>query len=337
MSTILIADLHLTDAKQDEYRWEIFPFLTKVITNLKIERMIILGDLTEKKDRHSSSLVNRLIENLTTLANSFLSNVTVPIMILQGNHDYINKDYAFFKFLKKMPGVFYIDYTTKIDDYLFIPHTGEKSDIHNLSIKGVGTVFMHHQFEGAKIGNFVMDGLDPKMFPVPIYSGHIHIPQKIGNVSYIGSPYPVDFGDKGNFGVFVLDKKGVGFIPVPSIQKFLLKLTYSNIENLIKQLSFQSYDDTTPGNQYKVEISLNKTDYPEWTNIKNEVKKYIQRRQGVLHSIKMVPEKVVSIRKVTTVNKEEKDLVLAFARHEKVNYRYLKTAREVIQEMKEAK
>lgn len=48
-SAIMISDLHLTDSPRDEYRWGLFPWLREQIKVYKIEHLLILGDITDRK------------------------------------------------------------------------------------------------------------------------------------------------------------------------------------------------------------------------------------------------------------------------------------------------
>jgi hypothetical protein len=59
--------------------------------------------------------------------------------------------------------------------------------------------FMHQTVTGA-ISENGMKMENPKMplFPrtLKVYSGDIHVPQRIGRVEYVGAPHPIKFGDK---------------------------------------------------------------------------------------------------------------------------------------------
>ena len=62
LAYLLVSDLHLTDNPRDEYRWGIFGQIDSVIQTYQPSCLVILGDLTDKKDNHSSELVNRLLQ-----------------------------------------------------------------------------------------------------------------------------------------------------------------------------------------------------------------------------------------------------------------------------------
>ena len=79
MNWLLSADLHLSDRARDSHRFGLFPWLKKQQQKNKVDATFLLGDLTQEKDRHSSALVNRIVEELLTL--------TPPVYVLRGNHD----------------------------------------------------------------------------------------------------------------------------------------------------------------------------------------------------------------------------------------------------------
>jgi DNA repair exonuclease SbcCD nuclease subunit len=71
-------------------------------------------------------------------------------------------------------------------------------------------VFCHADIKGFSLNKVQklehgLEGEDLKKFK-RIYSGHIHIRQEKGNVLYVGTPYEMDRGDRGNAkGFYVLD------------------------------------------------------------------------------------------------------------------------------------
>ena len=97
MSQLVISDLHLTDNNLDSYRWKIFDVLVELCNKYNVKELIILGDITEKKNDHSSELVNKILDNFYYLCQKTkLCNLN----ILCGNHDYIDSNTPFFKFLQ---------------------------------------------------------------------------------------------------------------------------------------------------------------------------------------------------------------------------------------------
>ena len=67
MRRLLTADWHLTDKPLDEYRWDFIPWLGKQLKDKKIDVLYILGDLTEKKDKHNAIFLNRILCSINFL------------------------------------------------------------------------------------------------------------------------------------------------------------------------------------------------------------------------------------------------------------------------------
>src|SRR5260221_13512060 len=104
MTWIATANLHLDDKPQHSYRWGVFDWLAKQ----KAGGFLILGDLTDEKDKHSATLVNRMVAGIEKLRDQG------DVYILMGNHDYIDPKYPFFDFLNHMEGVTYLREPSRI-------------------------------------------------------------------------------------------------------------------------------------------------------------------------------------------------------------------------------
>lgn len=185
---LIVSDIHLNDSIQTEYRWKIFDELQRISTENPTDAIFILGDITDEKDRHTGRLVNRVVDNLVSLEKE--------IYILRGNHDGHDPKYPFFNFLNRIKNIHFIDEPMAIEndpyDLLFYPH-GTSS----LYQKTEGISFFHETFRGTLYDNgTVADDTHEKAPDEGLcFSGDIHNPQEIGNVVYVGSPYPVRFGD----------------------------------------------------------------------------------------------------------------------------------------------
>ena len=91
---LVTADWHLTDAPQDNYRWLAFDHIRALCAEHQIRDVCIMGDLTDRKDRHSAELVNRMIAELRKCVEEGLS-----LAILMGNHDKPLKGTPYWEFL----------------------------------------------------------------------------------------------------------------------------------------------------------------------------------------------------------------------------------------------
>ena len=283
-NTLAIADLHLTITPRDEYRWGIFPWLQQQIPALGIKKIYVVGDFTERKDNHPSSLVNRFVDSVVQLTIDY----GVEIIFVKGNHDYIDINNPFFGFLRHIPLIKFINDIERIGDELFLPHTKQPEiDWKDLDLNGVKYVFMHQPAKGSKIGKYTLEsGMDGNFFTkavkeqgLKIFSGDIHDPQIVGDVEYIGATYPVDFGDNYQGKGILLPENGQREdLLIPTIARHSLEI--KEPEEL-KELGLQ------PGDQAKVRLLLSPEDFHDWAKRRKAVKTICKELDVKLCSLEM--------------------------------------------------
>lgn len=324
---IILADLHLDDTPLTEYRWNIFPTIMSLCKDYNIKLIDILGDITDKKDRHSAILTNRLIENFFDLSTYG------DIRILKGNHDYIDEDLPYFRFLKNITGISFFSEPAISEDTLFIPHA-KNFDINNYSKffneKSVKVVYMHQMFKGSLLqnGSIIEDGVDTdsitKAFNYKlIFSGDIHTPQVINKIIYVGAPYHVNFGDTYKGGcILIKDDK------VISKQFNCIKRVYLHLDSSFTENDFSSINEN---DQVKVKISLKLHETYEWDSIRNRIKKFILDKMALPISIEMKLDKdVESISKSNYKEKTDLDIIKSFAEKENLSVDFIDVAKGLI-------
>jgi predicted phosphodiesterase len=293
MKLLLVADLHLTDKIEDEYRWSIFPFIKKIYDKNKVDIIVILGDITEEKNNHSSILTNRIYNEIQELD---------WCIILKGNHDYINEKEPFFKFLGNCDEQDRINYISEIDSYsydnfLFLPHSRNPvEEWKNIDFNKYKYIFMHQPI----IGSIGMNGFNIKSglpsdyfknYKGKIYSGDIHKRQGV----YVGSPYPINFGDSNDGGVTILDTESgkEEFISFISIKKLSIDLNF--YDNYLRLQDFNLKEN----DQIKIRVHLEQQDIFNYENIKKELQNYCKKNKIILKSIEM--------KKIINENKQQKE------------------------------
>lgn len=295
MKTVVTGDLHLSENPRDEYRFAFLNWLLKLIEDsgtrgksfpvdgtTAIETLIVLGDLTEEKDRHSAYLVNRIVEAFIKLA------ALVHIVILKGNHDYTtNPDNPFFRFLGHLTNISWYNNPIKFKDnelgnVMFLPHTRDyKTDWAKLDFKSCDLIFAHNTFAGADVGPRRMDGIPPELFGrVPVISGDIHVPQTFGNITYVGAPYTCDFGDKYEPRILVLDAKTTKSVPVAGVQKRLVEI--ATITGLV------NCHELKEGDIVKVRIKVNPNQREAWSTMQEQVRGFLENRGIICHTVQAV-------------------------------------------------
>jgi len=274
MNSILLSDTHFTDNPRDDYRFDVFPWLVDVLLKHAVKDLYILGDLTEAKDRHSSRLVNRIVDNLLKL---YRQGGLLKIHILRGNHDGIDPDRPFFRFLQHLPCVEYVAtpflFSACDKRILMLPHTTEPETAwKDVGLREADVVMMHATVHGARgENNFELRGVPLVLLRdamrAKIYSGDVHVPQKVGPVEYVGAPYPVRFGDAFKGRVILLKDYGTAeSIHFPTIQRLVITLDPSDDSMVIK-----GGDDAYAGDQVKFKVKLAPSDYLDWSKIKDQV------------------------------------------------------------------
>lgn len=262
LPAILISDLHLTANPRDAYRWGLFPWLVEQCRKHKVRTVNILGDLTDAKDYHSALLVNRIADELVMLR--YDANLE-DLNILMGNHDYLKTGEPFFSFLNHILYLRYIATPTGGAGSLYFPYSTSPAD----QLKGdrfmeADYVFMHQTVNAAVSENGqAMESVLSGKFGRPVYSGDIHVPQTIGDVTYVGSPYPVKFGDSFKARCILIKEDGSEHdLYFPTIQRATIEI--SSIDGL-------SAAKLYAGDQVKIRMSLSPQERGHWDELRKKV------------------------------------------------------------------
>jgi DNA repair exonuclease SbcCD nuclease subunit len=304
---IITSDLHLTDRESDFYRFEFLNWLTRTQYTLSNSHLLILGDITDNKDHHSSWLVNAIVHALLYLRQHY-----EKITILRGNHDTTTESStAFFSFLSYIEGIEFIDspkvYHSLLKDgdrCLFIPHQRDfitqwdelsrSPDMDDLS--EIDYLFVHQTLTGsvAESGQ-EMTGVPLSVFPLygfagKIISGDVHVPQEVGPATYVGAPYPIRFGDEFSPRVLMLRCQShpntshwgevvTHSVSVPTIQKR---------HRVIESVEEFEQADLHERDQVKVTFVLQQHDYENWIEYRRRIDAIAEQRGVKLRSVDFV-------------------------------------------------
>lgn len=261
---IVTADIHLVDDPNEEFRWKIFQTLREESLKSLPDEFVIVGDLTDAKNNHSDTLVNRIKDEIAELSDF------APVKILLGNHDYeADPSKAFFKFLGKMNNVTFIDEITEEEDTLWLPHTRDTAQWRDLDFTKYKYIFTHQCYIGATANNGygLSVGTSPTIFgktDAVIIAGDIHAPQRVGKVQYVGAPARFRFGDK--YTPRILRMNGT-------------RLHFTNVDVPLKhKITVDSPDDLAtlgagPDDIVRIELRINKDNAEEWKEAREAVRK----------------------------------------------------------------
>jgi hypothetical protein len=307
MTDLITADLHLSDNPRDAYRHAFLPWLRKLVQKRNVERVLLLGDLAEEKDRHGAWLTNTIVDELSKLAS------WCPVWIIPGNHDYRDVEVPFFEFLKEVKNIRWIGRPTGIGRDIFLPHTRDhERDWKGIAFKDYEWAFAHNTFTGAETGfGYKLEGIPLSVFPkgLRVVSGDVHFPQTLGALTYVGAPCLNDFGEDFEPRVLMRDGDRLTSIAYPGPQKRLV--TVRSVKEL-KQLSFNQ-DDVL-----KVQVTLDSpAAYQDWPNIRAAVREWGAAHEYDLHAVQPLVEG-------GTMRAEKKPLKIAAQSDEEVLDAYAK-------------
>lgn len=278
---LIITDIHLTEKSEDRYRFEIFPWIEEKFGK-RLDKVFILGDLTDRKDFHAGWFVNKVVEHLRELSNS------IEVYAIKGNHDYdADQNNPFFRFLRDYEKIHYFtDPAIDKDGVLFLPHSRDpKRDwkILNRCRPGeVKTIMMHQTFDGAiSESGYEMRGVDWKQFEkwnCPVYSGDIHKPQKLGPITYVGSPFHIRYGDKFKPRCLLLDRNfhELREVQFPAPRKLVFEIERATDMHSV---------DAKRGDMVKVRVFMPRSKFTEWPEQRDIVRSIAAKKKIKLHSV----------------------------------------------------
>ena len=341
MTILVSSDWHLTDHPKDEYRWRIFDTIAQWIEPHKIStpQIYMLGDLTDRKDRHSAALVNRIEDEFTRLVD-----LGASISILKGNHDQPLNGPPFWSILDYIrpgndPASGINFYTTKHGNLnnglLLLPYSDNpEAEWDNIDWSKYKTAFIHQTVTGA-VGNNGIVLENPKMIKMPehlrVYSGDIHTTQTVGNIFYIGAPHPIAFGDSYPPQMVELtdDFKLLRVIPLNTIQKLMLRISQtSQLDTQVK---------VNPNDQVRIVFTLPIAEIDSWGKIQDEIVSWANNMKVDLFSVEAQIEgdAPVDIQNPDVPDMSETTpahVLRLFAESEAIDARMLQTGEELLKE-----
>lgn len=295
MGIIVTADLHWSDNPRDAARHRIVDWLVDLCKRMKAddkppEALFILGDLTEAKDEHRAWLANTVVEHIARL------RLHCPVVIVRGNHDATNPEWPFFKFVHQIEGVYWVNQPQDSDvgalslleldrvigRHLFLPHTTnhERDWAEFTNFAKYVWIFTHNTFAGADYGHGQeAKGVPPSIFPansVQVVSGDVHIPQRVGPITYVGAPYHIDFGDDYQPRVAHIQGNKIEFFRIDLPDKRLIEI--DDLKQLAKLKVAR--DDIV-----KVRVTLSPADHARWPEIQAAVKAWGEKAGVTVNAV----------------------------------------------------
>jgi len=283
MNSLLSTDWHLTDNPIEEYRWEVFNLLQELAEQHNVKRIYCLGDLWDRKDRHSAKLLNRTVQAFQTLHDE----TGAEIYILMGNHDCPLIGTPYWSFMNEL-GIHYVTEPILLNGIWLLPFSSNpKDEWKELKLYDSHAIFMHQTVVGSQIeGDRVID-TEPHPMPllprgIPVYSGDVHRPQVVGGVIYVGVPHPTRFGESWPNRVVLIkqgDFRHPQFIAVRTIRRLVVE---------IEQVQQLDTYQLRAGDQVRVRYKLNNAEMMQWATREAAILDWASRKSIVIVSIEAI-------------------------------------------------
>lgn len=260
---VTIGDLHLTDQARDDYRFGIFDWIRRQQEKLSPAATFLAGDITDAKDRHSATLVNKIVAGLTKLKP--------PVYICRGNHDYRDPANPFFNFLNHINGLTFVTEPMVAHGMAIIPHvrTQDEFDAAVNSVGAADAFLVHQTFDGAiaetgvRLTGLSVAPIELLRPALGVYAGDVHRPQRQGIVTYVGCPYHVRFGDD-------YTPRSLWTNGIVTINKYF-DAPYKWSLTVRDPVDIANSDRLAKGDQVKLTIEVAREEMVEWKKIKADV------------------------------------------------------------------
>lgn len=231
--------------------------------NEETDILIQYGDWFHNRESTNNRIWNGSLEVLEKLCNKFKRGV----YIFLGNHDVYYKDsnkiHSLAGLSKIFPNLHIIEDPTVFTingkhRVLILPWIDDVNKITRVIGSHIGKaeyIMCHADFQNMQLNKYakIEHGIDLDVIREfkKVYSGHIHIRQEFKNALYIGTPYEMDRGDRGNTkGFYIMDATqdslNEEFIPnefSPKFVKYFVKDILEMNKDQIKDLFSNNFVD----------------------------------------------------------------------------------------------
>lgn len=233
-----------------------FPYLAEH----GITKIIHPGDLVDRRKYINFNTAKRMREDFLDPCRIYYP---CGLYIIAGNHDIYSKNTSEVNALAELIGVndTWINYCTapktiNIDgiDILLLPWINDENyDECMVAIRTTNAQICigHLELKGFEMqrGHVADHGMDPSIFDKfdLVISGHYHTRSTKGNITYVGTPFQMnwgDYGEKRGFHILDTDTRELEFIenPYSLFNKFIYNDTGMDQELLTKQLDNEHFE-----------------------------------------------------------------------------------------------
>jgi len=271
---ILLTDTHLGRSNEKDIYIEttinLFNQLIQTAKDNNINKIIHLGDFFDKKIFGNKNITIKTIMAALTIFNNISTN-KLELYIITGNHDLIYKNTNTPNSLQffQNDNIYIIDeQPLTLNQFTLIPWNYPITNLNANIVLGHFEINGMYMDNGLEISESNFSINDFNKFE-HVYSGHIHTKQTTKNITYIGNPYQMNYGDINNERGYYIFTDKLNLIPFNDYPRFLTIDNTTNINEV----------DLTNNN---VRIILNDKNDKKNEQLINKLKAYeLQRCKGM--------------------------------------------------------
>lgn len=254
MKVLLVGDLHIGIRGDSSVYHNIFgTWLDKeLIPTISTEdptHIFFFGDIFDNRNSINSNTMDIAIKKFDELVKKFSDK---QFIIIVGNHDIYYKSSrkvtSLKTFINRHPNLTVINKITKMvidsKEFIIAPWLISDEEVKEVFSKKADICLGHFEINGFQLVKGVVEnrGLSAKKFRDTFsktFSGHFHIRDEQDGISYIGTPYQMNWNDWGN-------EKGLTLLDLRTMQSKLIinkesplyeKVFFSKLKNKTANLS----------------------------------------------------------------------------------------------------
>jgi hypothetical protein len=232
--------------------------IKELVDKYEMKEIRFLGDLCELKDNIPAHILISIVRKFILLK--------VPIRFLMGNHDYKLLDYPYVILFDLLANpnleICVITHPIKLEDTYYIPYQSNYEEFKEYWLnayddKNIRLVCFHQEIPGVvyESGRKIEEDFNLPIHKKVFYlSGHLHNSQFVNGIQFVGSPYPIQFGESNLKYVWLLDSKTLELQPIRL--RYPQFLDFDINESISKE--------TVQGNYIRLNGRIKEKDYDEW-------------------------------------------------------------------------